>query len=65
MHLVYVRGARRPVTLAAGGQGPWDVVRHNPRTGEREFPAGPPAGPTVSLRPPDERDWVFVVRRRG
>ncbi|MDO8538860.1 MAG: DUF4038 domain-containing protein [Opitutaceae bacterium] len=61
-YIVYTRGLREPLALRVSGGMRWNARRFNPRTGEREtVPLGVGAR-GVQLPPPDDRDWVFVVR---
>ncbi len=62
IHVVYVRGLRAPVTLATGADSAWEVARHDPRTWGDASGRERVTGATVTLTPPDERDWVFVVQ---
>jgi hypothetical protein len=59
---MYVRGVRAPVTLAlAGAAGATNARQFDPRTGEfRDLPA--PANQQLVYRPPDEQDWIVVVK---
>ncbi len=65
-HVAYVRGTTAPVTLAlARGNAAWSVEQIDPRTGERlalgELPA---AAGSFRYAPPDDQDWVVVVRAK-
>jgi hypothetical protein len=64
VYAVYVRGLDEPVTLDAADSGDWTVVRYDPRDGTTDTIEPTINGARVQLAPPDDLDWLFVVRRR-
>jgi hypothetical protein len=64
VYAVYVRGLDEPVTLDAADSGGWTAMRYNPRDGTTDSIEPTINGARVQLAPPDDLDWLFVVRRR-
>ncbi len=64
VYVVYLRGVSRPVELFIEAvAGDFSLQRLNPRTGElseldRQFIAD-----SIEIIPPDEKDWVYLLRR--
>ncbi|MEZ5351403.1 MAG: DUF5060 domain-containing protein [Bryobacteraceae bacterium] len=63
-YVVYVRGARQPITLEFHAHlRPYLAREFNPRSGEFR-PIEPPAGSTYVYRPPSDDDWVVLLQAR-
>lgn len=61
-YLVYVRGTTLPVRVTIAPGGTMKATRHDPRDAAAEnVPVTINSG-NATLMPPDERDWVFVLR---
>jgi hypothetical protein len=68
-YVTYVRGVDGELRLSLGQEGPkestYEIRLFDPRTGEhRSLDSYRGFGP-ITLDPPDTRDWVFVVIRKG
>jgi pimeloyl-ACP methyl ester carboxylesterase len=63
--IVYVRGSRAPRTVRLEEEGAATAYRaslFDPRSGAHSSLPGI-TGPTATLVPPDDRDWVFILER--
>jgi hypothetical protein len=61
-YIVYARGLRTPVTLSLSSTaGAFSAMQFDPRSGERKD-LGPVSGERFEYQPPDEQDWVVLVR---
>ncbi len=65
-YVVYVRGLATDVDLSLDAPaGMYAVRRYDPRSGAFETVGVCEGLSTFSYRPPDERDWVVLLRRTG
>ncbi|MBA2564136.1 MAG: DUF4038 domain-containing protein [Gemmatimonadetes bacterium] len=66
-YVAYVRGHDGPHTLSLGGAAPatYDIRQFDPRTGSFT-PLGTYTGSgTMTIDPPTDEDWVYVLRKQG
>lgn len=70
VYILYVRGARRPLTLGVDSYpGTFRARQFNPRTGEyadlgtADFEAGWREPIAYEYAPPDDQDWVLLLER--
>lgn len=61
-YVAYVRGLAEPFRLELPAGAAWKAERFDPRTGRTENVACTVEGGGATLLPPDEQDWVYVVR---
>lgn len=64
-YIVYLRGARLPVSLEPGARArAYSIRQFNPRTGEFISLAGARVSTRYEYRAPDEQDWVVLLQAR-
>ena len=66
IYVAYVRGARGPFHLRidTGRGSNWEAEQFDPRTGRRDYFGRQFITSTYEYQPPDDQDWVLVLRRR-
>jgi hypothetical protein len=63
VHVIYVRGTKQPVRVEVTAGGGWKATRFDPREGKSEATTVKIENGSAVLGTPDERDWVFLLRK--